>query len=427
MRKSTGKWLVRCTAVSAATAMAAVTPAAHAAQSPQSADTGRWVSAWQGSPVAPGTFDPTACPSDTGLNNQTVRNIVFLSSGGNEVRVRVSNAYGTGPLTVGAASVALSAGDNAGTVAGTTHALSFSGRSSALIAPGGEIFSDPVHLLVRALQTLAVSVYLPTATGPATQHYFATQTNWVGNGNLTGATRPGRYQQPITCWLFATGVDVHAATRIRGTVVTLGDSITDGYGSTTNANRRYPDDLARRLAAHHGPTLAVSNAGIGGNTLFRPRTDAPMFGDPAPARFYRDVLSQAGVRDVILLEGINDIGANSTTAADLIRTDEGIISQAHAAGLRIFGATLTPFGGSHAQYGGEYGTAFGERQRQRLNDWIRTSGDFDGVFDFDKAVRDPAHPDAMLPAYDSGDHLHPGDAGYAAMARTVRIGALLGR
>jgi lysophospholipase L1-like esterase len=285
-------------------------------------------------------------------------------------------------------------------------------------------------LNVKALQRLDVSVYLPTATGPATQHFFAQQDNYLAGGNRVGASAATRFTTKITCWMFADGVDVQPSARVVGSVVTVGDSITDGAGSTTNANRRYPDDLARRLNAVRGRTLSVSNAGIGGNQLLTFRTDVPfgaIFGPPAPARLPRDVLTQPGARSVILLEGINDIGASATRAADLIQVDKQIIAQAHAAGLRVYGATLPPFGGSHDQYGGQYGTAAGERQRQLLNHWIRTSGSFDAVFDFDRAIRDPGHPDRMLPRYDSGDHLHPGDLGYQKMAATVDLAALLQR
>jgi lysophospholipase L1-like esterase len=389
------------------------------------------VNAWQGSPVPGGTIPAPVfnCPADKGLNNQTVRNIVFLTAGGDRVRVRLTNAFGTRPLRVGAASVAV-AGAGAATVPGSGRSLRFGGRSSILIAAGGEALSDPVSLKVQALQRLDISVYLPTTTGPATQHFFAQQDNYLASGNRVGTSSATGFTTKITCWLFADGVDVRASGRVAGTVVTLGDSITDGAGSTPNANRRYPDDLARRLSAVHGRTLSVSNAGIGGNELLTFRTDqpfAPIFGPPAPARLPRDVLTQAGARSVILLEGINDIGADAAKAADLIQVDQQIIAQVHAAGLRIYGATLVPFGGSHSQYGGQYGTPAGEQQRQLLNHWIRTSGAFDAVFDFDTAIRDPRQPDRMLPQYDSGDHLHPGDAGYQKMAATVDLTVLLHR
>jgi lysophospholipase L1-like esterase len=389
---------------------------------------GDWVNAWQGSPVQGDTIAGASCPADKGLDAQTVRNVVFLSTGGDEVRVRLTNAFGAEPLQVGAASVAL-AGQGAAT-ATRPHALRFGGERSVLIAAGGEALSDPVAMSVRALQTLDLSVYLPTATGPATQHWDAQQDNYLAAGDVTESTSAAAFGTTISCWMFADGVDVRSSHHVVGTVVTLGDSITDGYLSTVDANHRYPDYLARRLNAVHGDTLSVSNAGISGNDLLTFRTDlsfGDVFGAPALARLPRDVIAQAGVRDVILLEGINDIGAMSAKASDLIAADKQIIAQVHAAGLRIFGATLTPFGGSNGQYGGDYGTPAGEQQRQLLNAWIRNSGAFDGVIDFDKAVRDPQDPQRMLPQYDSGDHLHPGDAGYQRMADTVDLRMLLRR
>lgn len=386
-----------------------------------------WVAGWQGSPVPGATFDTTTCPSDVGLTNQTVRNIVPISAGGDRVRVRLSNTYGPAPLRIGGASVAVQAGNGAATESRTLRRLRFAGGTSALIPVGGTLVSDPVTLRVSALERLAVSIYLPSATGPATQHYFATQDNYLASGDQTQTGAGAAYGTKIICWLFATGVDVRATKRVVGTVVTLGDSITDGYGSTQNANRRYPDYLARRLAARQGRTLSVSNAGIGGNTLLRPIADFPVFGDPAPARIDRDVLNQPGVTDVILLEGINDIGQNRENAADLIQAQRSIIAAAHARGVKIYGATLTPFGGSNSTSGGNYGNAEGEQQRTALNHWIRVSGEFDGVFDFDKAVRDPADPTRMLAAFDSGDHLHPNDAGYRKMAGTIRITELVRR
>jgi lysophospholipase L1-like esterase len=414
--------------VAAAAVVVAVVPASAPATGPggrPNAD--RWVSAWQGSPVGGGTIPGASCPADRGLTDQTVRNVVFLSAGGDRVRVRISNAFGTAPLRVGAASVAL-AGAGPATVPGSAHPLRFAGRRSVLVGAGGDALSDPVPMSVAALQRLAVSVFLPQPTGPATQHWDAQQDNFLAAGNRTGAAGATGFSTTISCWMFAAGVDVHPSPRVAGTVVTLGDSITDGANSTVGANHRYPDFLARRLQALPGRTLSVSNAGISGNDLLTFRTDLPfgvVFGPPAPARLARDVLTQAGARSVILLEGINDIGAFSARAADLIQVDQQIVAQAHAAGLRVYGATLTPFGGSNARFGGDYGTPAGERQRQLLNAWIRTGGAFDAVFDFDKAVRDPARPDRMLPGLDSGDHLHPGDAGYRRMAAAVDLRVLV--
>jgi len=409
----------------AAPAAAAVTATSDAAGGRGAAR--RWVNAWQGSPVGGGTIPGAACPADKGLDHQTVRNVVHVTAGGDRVRVRLTNAFGTKPLQVGAASVAV-AGSGAATLPGSSRALRFGGGRSVLVAAGGEALSDPVKLPVHALQGLDVSVYLPGATGPATQHWDAQQDGYLAGGDQVGDPGASDFTTTISCWMFVDGVDVRPSSRVVGTVVTLGDSITDGYLSTNNANRRYPDYLARRLNERQGRTLAVSNAGISGNDLLTFRTDLAfgvVFGAPAPARLSRDVLTQPGARSVILLEGINDIGGFSAQASDLIQADQQIIAQAHAAGLEVYGATLPPFGGSTAQYGGDYGTPAGERQRQLLNAWIRSSDAFDAVFDYDRALRDPQQQDRMLPHYDSGDHLHPGDAGYQKMAGTVRLGVLL--
>jgi lysophospholipase L1-like esterase len=383
----------------------------------------RWVAAWQGSPTPGGTFYSPGCPSDVGLTSQTVRNIVYISAGGEAVRVRISNAGGANPLKVGSASVAISAG-GATTVSGSLHVLQFAGQSSILIAAGGVVVSDPVAFTVEALHELVVSVFLPGSTGPTTQHYFAAQTNYLASGDQTAVEGAAPFTHRISCWMFVSSVDVKTSPRVIGNLVALGDSITDGYLSTTNANRRYPDFLARKLAARNGVTMAVGNAGIIGNELLTIRPQL-QFGYPTPARLDRDTLLQTAARAVILLEGINDIGDKSAKAEDLIPVDLQLILAAHAAGLRIYGGTLLPFCGSNAVYGGDYGTAAGETERVKLNDWIRTSGAFNGVIDFDAALRDPANPTCLLKAYD-GDHLHPNDAGYQAMANTVDLDEIIG-
>lgn len=382
----------------------------------------RWISSWQGSPTPGGTFFSPGCPSDVGVNNQTVRNIVHLAAGGELVRVRVSNAAGANPLAVGSATIAL-AGVCAATASGHLLPLKFSGSPSILIAAGGEAVSDPVQLAVKAQDNLDISVYLPGNTGAATQHYFAAQDNFLATGDQTGSAVAGPFTSLISCWMFLSGVDVKTSPRVQGTLVAFGDSITDGYLSTTDANHRYPDDLAVALAKRKGTTLSVVNAGIIGNELLtiRPQLE---FGYTAPARFARDALTQPGARAVILLEGINDIGDRSAKATDLIPVYEQLILQAHGAGLKIYGGTLLPFAGSNAGYGGDYGTPAGEQQRQLVNEWIRTSGAFDGVIDFDQALRDPANPTQLLPAYDA-DHLHPNDAGYQAMANAVDLDSIL--
>ena len=382
-----------------------------------------WVNGWQGSPTAGGTFDPTSCPADTGLQNQTVRNIVPVSTSGSMVRVRVSNAFGAAPLRVGAVSVAV-AGQGAAVAPGTLRPVLFSGKPTVLVAQGGEALSDPVRLDVKALQRLSVSVFLPEATGPATQHNNSRETNYLGGSDRTGDAGAQAFDRPISCWLFASGVDVRPDRQVVGTLVALGDSITDGDQSTIDADQRYPDWLARRFAALPGSRLAVSNAGIGGNEVLFNRVPE-LFGVSAPARFPRDVLTQAGVRAILLTEGINDIGAENARAADVIEVYQQLIAQAHAAGLPIYGGTLVPFGGSNAVYGGGYGTPAADAQRRAVNDWIRGSGAFDGVVDFDAALRDPRDASRLLPVYDSGDHLHPSDAGYRKMAETVDLRMVL--
>ena len=382
-----------------------------------------WVSSWQGSPMTGGTFFSPGCPSDVGLTNQTVRNVVYLSAGGSKVRVRISNAFGANPLKVGAATVAISA-TGAAVTPGTVHTLTFNGKTSIIVAADSEVLSDPVHLEIPSLTTLAVSIFLPSNTGLSTQHFLAQQTNYIGGGDLSADVDGSGLTQQISCWMFVSGVDVLASPKVKGALVALGDSITDGYLSTSNTNRRFPDVISRRLAALHGETLSVSAAAITGNELLTNRPTFPQFGVPAASRLGRDVLLQPDAKAVILLEGINDIGDVGTTADVLIAVDQQIIQACHNAGIKIYGGTLTPFGGSNAIYGGFYGTPFGEQQRQALNTWIRTSHAFDGVIDFDQALRDPANPQNLLPAY-VGDALHPNDAGYQAMGNLVDLNRIL--
>lgn len=416
------RWISFCLALLFVAATAAPTTFAHDFDHDRDHD-GHWVASWQGSPMTGGTFFSPGCPSDVGLNNQTVRNVIFLSAGGDKVRVRLSNAYGSNPLNVGAATVAISAGD-AATVPGTTHTLRFNGKTSIVIAADSEVLSDPVDLSIPPLSTLAVSIFLPNRTGLSTQHFLAVQTNFIASGDMTDVNDATGYKQNISCWLFLSGVDVLTSPRVKGALITLGDSITDGYLSKTGANHRYPDFLARKLAALQGETLSISSAAITGNELLTNRAVFPQFGVPVPSRLARDVLNQPGARAVILLEGINDIGDKSTAVEELIAVDQQIIRACHNSGLKIYGGTLTPFGGSNAIYGGEYGTPAGEQARQQLNEWIRTSHAFDGVIDFDKALRDPSDPTKLLPAF-AGDPLHPNDAGYQAMANAVDLDAII--
>ncbi|ROP42550.1 SGNH/GDSL hydrolase family protein [Saccharothrix texasensis] len=384
--------------------------------SPATAHGKPWVASWAASPVVGSEIPWSDCPAGEGLRDQTVRNVVFLSAGGESVRVRLTNAFGATPLRVGRATVAVQqAGDAA--VPGTVRTMTFKGRRDVTVPAGREVFSDPVRLDVQALSTLLVSAYLPDATGPLTNHPFTAQGNYLASGDRTTALSGGFQDTP--CWMVVDGVDVAPARRVAGTVVAFGDSITDTASTTGNANRRWPDFLARRLDAVPGRTLSVVNAGLGGNRLIADR-DEPFWGVAGVTRVRRDVLSQTGVKAMILLEAVNDIGY-SASAEDLIAGHRDVIAQARAAGVKVYGGTILPFKGSFIW------TQEREATWRTLNDWIRTSGEFDGVVDFAAATGVPGDPATLNPAYDSGDHLHPNDAGTRAMADAVDLAMLLRR
>ncbi len=394
---------------------AARAPAPHAApragRAAPPAGYGTWVTTWSASPQAaiPGA------PATAGFSDQTVRDIVHTSVGGSAIRLRLTNAFGSSPLGVGHVTVAV-AGRAATLVPGSVHEVTFGGRRAVTIPAGAEVVSDPVAMRVPALRDLAVSLYLPHATGPATNHFDAEQQVWVSRpGDHAADTGAAAYWEGFQSWYFLDGAIVRSAAA-RATVVAFGDSITDGFGSVAGANRRWPDDLARRLDAVGGTTLAVADEGISGNRLLSPTACC---GVSALARLQRDVLSLAGAHEVILLEGINDVGRGRVTAAQIIAAYRQIIARAHARGMKIFGGTLLPY------LGAVYATAAGEKKREAVNAWIRTSGAFDAFIDFDKAVRSASDPLVMNPAYDSGDHLHPDDAGYQAMANVVSLRQLL--
>jgi len=381
--------------------------------------------------VTPGQQLPVGGQSPLHFNNQTLRQIVHVTVGGSRLRVVLTNVFGTAPLAIGAAQVAMRDHD-ASIVPQSSRPLTFDGSTTTTIPPGTIVLSDPVALTVRDFADLAIDIYLPNDTAairsPITTHAASWQTNYVStSGNHAGAaslpvqtTTAYRRQDglPTATWFFLARVEVTAPATTEA-VVTLGDSITDGTASGTDTNNRWPDHLARRLL-NANLRVAVLNAGIGGNRVLGDGN-----GVSALARFDRDVVAQPGVRHVIVLEAINDIGGArdnpSPGARDLIAAHRQLIERAHAHGLKIYGATLTPFEGANSY------TAAGEAKRQALNDWIRTGKAYDAVFDFDAAVRDPSHPARTLPQYDAGDHLHLNAAGYKVVADTIDLSVFRAR
>jgi lysophospholipase L1-like esterase len=386
--------------------------AAGAACGAQSVPATQWVGTWAASPLlAPTGF---SMPPFTGT---TLREIVHISNGGEQVRVRFTNEFGIDPLTIRDAHVALSAGA-AAIQPGTDHALTFGGAPGVRIAPGAAVLSDPVALAAPPLSDLAISFYVPNQILRAeTYHAFADQDNFSADGDVAGASslpQPATFQS----WYFLSGVEVPAVSGSHA-IVTLGDSITDGALSTANTNRRWPDVLARRLKQEPGlENVSVLNEGIGGNRVLNENA-----GPSALSRFDRDVLAQDGVKYLIILESINDIGhtlhpsgpEDEIDAAQLEFGLKQIADAAHAHGIKVYGATLTPY------VPAGYSSAKGEQIREDVNNWIRSSGVFDAVIDFDQITRDPANPTHFNPAYDSGDHLHPRDEGYKAMGEAIDL------
>ncbi|MCQ4079289.1 SGNH/GDSL hydrolase family protein [Streptomyces sp. RB6PN25] len=388
------------------------TAGAASAAEPSPHGTGTRVSAWS----------PSMTTAGPAFDNQTIRMVAHSSVAGSEARITLSNRYSNTSLDVSEVDVAVQT-SGADAVRGTTLNVTF-GHSDHLTIPAGqEAVSDVIPISVNAGENLLVSLYLPGATGSSTWHSDAFDTTYIAPGNHAGDDNANAFGTTTTSWYYLAGLDVVSPTA-KGTVVAFGDSITDGYHSSTGTYTRWPDFLARRLGSEpHPQKLSVVDAGIGGNRVL---TDVPNLwqGVSALKRFGHDALGQPGVKDVILFEGINDIGNNAgpnggpVTAQDLINGYRTLINEAHAAHVNIIGATLMP------DEGNGYYSAAAESLRQSVNQWIRTSGAFDGVIDFDLAMRDPANPAALDPAYDSGDHIHPNDAGMKAMADAIDLGLL---
>jgi len=387
-----------------------------------SADARHWFGTWGASPqpVSPGFVEAPA------VEDQTIRQVVRVSLGGGEVRVKLSNAHSSAPIIIGAARLAL-AGPEGAIRPGTDRLLTFSEASGVTLRQSSSVTSDPVDLEIPDEADLAISLFLPGRPSLAAWHATGLQTAYISApGDHTGDETfevSGTFLQR----LIISGVDVVSETA-KATIVCFGDSVTDGSGSTPDTNNRWPDHLARRLAARDGGLkYGIVNAGIAGNRLLR-----DVIGMRGLKRFERDVLSVPGVKYVTLLHGNNDLGfpympedspiakaadRSPVKTADLIAGQQSIVAMAREKGLKIVGATLPPFVGAPF-----FDAAKADGERLKANEWIRDGGAFDGVIDFDAALRDPANPSHLLPAYDSGDHLHPSDAGYRKMAETVDLG-----
>lgn len=377
-----------------------------------------WVGTWAASQALGNSRAPKVA-------NQTLREIIHTTIGGKQLRIRLSNVFGTTSLAVGPVHVAIKDAGPA-IVAGSDHAVTFSGQPTITIPAGAMVLSDPVTMDVPEHTDLAVSIFVPGEMTQMTGHWSAQQRSYIsGAGNFVAEPTLANPTEMFS-WILLSGVDV-LAPKADYAVVMLGDSITDGAYATIDMNHRWPDIVEARLAAA-GKHVAVLNAGIGGNRILHDAVgDAVVFGRSALERFDRDVLAEPGVKYLVVMEGINDIGhANGeggpgheiVSAQEIIAGLQQIIERGHEKGFTVIGCTLTPFAVAKAP---GYYSPEKDAKRHAVNDWIRTSGKFDAVVDFDKATQDPQHPDQFLPAYDSGDHLHPGDAGYKAMGEAVDL------
>ncbi|WP_051581793.1 SGNH/GDSL hydrolase family protein [Pseudonocardia acaciae] len=429
------KWsLRRAVAAGAATvvALAALSGCAASSRTPAHdgagagpAWSGTWAAAQQRAMPGNEWFGPNW--SLAGFAEQSVRQLVRVSAGGSQVRIRLSNLYGATPLRIAGATIAV-AGNGAAVQPGTVRALRFAGSPSTTIPEGVTAASDAVPLSVAPGQTLTVTAYFAEPTGAATFHQAGFTTTYRADGNhLLDQDAAAFAGETSHSWYYLTGVDVAGEPNRPGhAVVAFGDSLTDGSMSTPNSNHRYPDLLADRLIAE-GKPMGVLNAGINGNMVL---TDYPCFaGEKATTRVNRDLLEQPGVRTVIVLQGINDIGLGGTdtgcaappavTPARLIEGHRALIHAAHTHGIKIIGATVPPFRGNPL-----YFTEANNATRIALNQWIRDSGEYDAVADIDRILGNPANPDTLLPAYDSGDNMHPNDAGMKAIADAIDLNTL---
>ncbi|MEU5955838.1 SGNH/GDSL hydrolase family protein [Streptomyces sp. NPDC047525] len=421
-RARTRTSLVAAAAALALTAGLAVTGAHASGSGAGSRPSGpAWTAAWAASPQRASTGFK-ANWSEDGFSGQTLRQVVRVTEGGDRARIRLSNAYGTSPLHIAGATIARTK-KGASVEEGSVRRLTFEGRRSVEIPAHGQLSSDEAGLDLKPFESVTVTLHLARTTGPATFHAQSFATSYRADGEHVGDTGAGAFDESTESWYFLSGVDVAGKKARRGGgVVLFGDSTTDGFASSTDLNRRWSDALAERLAKAGAPR-PVLNAGIGGNLVLN---DSAWYGERGTARFGRDALDLPGVGTVVVLEGLNDIGfsesdtptykpAPKVSAEELIAGHRKLIRAAKAKGVRVVGATLLPLGGSDH---------YGERAAKvsdAFNSWVRNSGEYDAYVDFDRALADPADGERIAPEYDSGDHLHPNDAGYRAMARAVDL------
>ncbi|MEV7195075.1 SGNH/GDSL hydrolase family protein [Streptomyces sp. NPDC093510] len=388
-----------------------------------------WTAAWASAPQRPSTgFKPNW--SEAGFDGQTLRQVVRVTEGGDRARIRLSNAYGSSPLRIESATIAR-AEKGAAVEKGSVRRLTFGGKRGVTIPAYGQLSSDAAGLDLDAFESVTVTLHLAGTTGPATFHAQSFATSYRADGDHSADTAGRAFGESTESWYYLAGVDVDGSPdearqrQPRDGVVLFGDSITDGFASSTDRNRRWSDALAERLDKA-GKPRPVLNSGIGGNMVLN---DSAWYGEKSANRFARDALDLPGVGTVVVLEGLNDIGFSETdkptykpapvvSARELINGHRELIRQARAKGVRVVGATLLPLGGS--DHYGKHAAAVSDE----FNDWVRTSGEYDAYVDFDKALADPKDPERIAPAYDSGDHLHPNDAGYRAMARAVDLKTL---
>jgi lysophospholipase L1-like esterase len=382
-----------------------------------------WIATWGTSPAPQLKSAAEIIEAHFEFEDQTLRQIVHTSVAGETIRLKLSNAYGTQAIVLDSVHIARQLQDST-IISESDHCVTFNGNSRVVIPADAIILSDPLSFKLPADKNVIISIHILSKVRAAGIHYASSQTAYLGKGDQTSSPI-FKSNLSFTSWIFLTGLEVLAPAQA-STLVAFGDSITDGSHSTVDQNKRWPNILAKRLLERGGSVIGVVDAGIGGNRILHDPIQRVAFGVNALARFERDVLSQPNVKYIIVLEGINDIGHPGHTAPiseevsvdDLIGAYKQMIQRAHSRGIKIIGATLTPFAVTTIP---DYYSQEKESKRHQINTWIRTSHAFDGVIDFDKAVQDPTNPDHILPEYDSGDHLHPGDRGYEAMGNAIDL------